>query len=181
MSKRQRVTGNVVLCDDNESITTETDQVQSRIRRRAFELSLNRGHAGREVDDWLTAESEVIVSPPVEVAEKAGEFIVRMAAPGIDPKHLIVLATREQVLVKSDFRHDHEPDAQIHSCEFKSTLLFRAIPFPEPIELKSVKTELNDGMLRITARREGIASTAAKPPKPAKKTSAVAKARKAKS
>jgi HSP20 family molecular chaperone IbpA len=156
------------------------DHVQSRIRQRAFELSLNRNHAGREVDDWLTAESEVIVSPPVEVAEKAGEYIVRMAAPGIDPKHLTVIATREQVLVKADFRHDHEPDAQIHSCEFKSTMLFRGILFPEPIELRTLKTDLTDGMLRITARREGIVVAAAKSPKPLKKTSAVAKARKAK-
>ncbi len=174
------MTGHVVLCDGNESITNELEQVQSRIRQRAFELSRNRNHTGREVDDWLTAESEVIMSPPVEVSEKAGEYILRVAAPGIDPKHLVVMATPEQVLVKSDFRHDHEPDAQIHSCEFRSTLLFRAIPFPERIELKSLKVDLNDGMLRITARRESVISVAAKPPRPVKKTSAAAKARKAK-
>src|ERR1043166_1132070 len=102
MSKRQRVTGSVVLCDDEKPIAAEVDEVQSRIRQRAFEISLDRNHAGREVDDWHTAESEVIVSPPVEVAQRDGEFIIRIAASGVDSRNLTILATRDRLLVKSD-------------------------------------------------------------------------------
>src|SRR5437660_4447250 len=143
MSKRQRVAGNVVVCDDEQTIAKEMDEVQSKIRQRAFEISLDRNHAGREVDDWLAAESEVIVSPPVEVAQKDGEFIIVMAVPGIDLHNLTILATRDQILVKSNFRHDHEPDAEIHSCEFKSVMMLRSVRFPQAIDVRSLKTELN--------------------------------------
>jgi HSP20 family molecular chaperone IbpA len=174
MSKRQRAIGNVVLCENEQPLTGETDVVQERIRARAFEISLKRGHAGREVDDWLTAESDVIMSPPVEVAEKGGALIVRMPAAGVDPKELTIMATRDRLLVKADFRHDHEPDAEIHSCEFKSIMLFRSIPLPKPIDLAGLGIRLDDGILRITARCEGAKSVAVMP-KPARKKVAAKK------
>ena len=167
MSKRQRV-GKVVLCDNEEPITSEKDGVQARIRDRAFEISLNRGHAGREIDDWLSAESDVIMSPPVEVAEKGGAFIVRMPAPGVASKELTIMASRDGLLIKGDFRHDHEPGAEIHLCEFKSLMLFRSVDFPGPVDIRSLSVELDDGMLRITARREGSAHEEPKK-KPARK------------
>jgi HSP20 family molecular chaperone IbpA len=178
MSKRQVVSGNVVLCDNEQPIVTEVDEVQSRIRQRAFEISLTRSHAKREIDDWLVAESEVIVSPPVEVAEKKGLFIISIAAPGIDAENLTVMATRDQILVKADFRHNHEPEAQIHSCDFRSTMMFRSVRLPEPIDLRSLKTKLTDGVLRITAQREGAVE--APKTRPARKASSAAKPRKSK-
>jgi HSP20 family molecular chaperone IbpA len=177
MSKQQRTAGNLVLCNVEQPIVLEVDEVQSRIRQRAFELSVDRNHAGRELADWLAAESEVIVSPPVEVAERAGEFIIRIAASGIDPNDLTLMATRDRILVKSEFRHEHEPDAEIHSCEFKSTTLFRSIRLPHPIDLRSIKTELLDGILKITAKREGATPEVTKP-KPRKRTQPTAKSRK---
>jgi HSP20 family molecular chaperone IbpA len=172
MSKRLRNVGNVVVCPSEEPIAHEKNEVQARIRQRAFEISLNRGHAGREIDDWLSAESEVIMSPPVEIAEKDGTFILRMAAPGIDPAELTILTTRNRLLVKADFRHDHESGAAIHSCEFKSLTLFRSIDFPGPIDVRSLGSELDDGMLRVTARRQGMAEAPAPKKKPARKAAA---------
>jgi HSP20 family molecular chaperone IbpA len=177
MSKRQRQVGHVVICPSEEPIAHEKNEVQARIRQRAFEISLNRGHAGREIDDWLSAESDVIMSPPVEIAEKDGTFILRMAAPGIDPTELTILTTRNRMLVKAEFRHDHEPGAAIHSCEFKSLTLFRAVDFPGPIEVRSLGSELDDGILRVTARRQGIVEETPKK-KPAPKVAARKKTRK---
>src|SRR5215831_12081756 len=168
MSKRQRVAGSLVLCDDDQTIKVEVDEVQKKIRQRAFEISKSRNHVAREVDDWLAAESEVVVSPPVEVAQRGDEFIIRMPAAGIDPEHLTIMATSERILVKADFRHEHEEDAAIHICEFKSTMLFRSLRFPEIVDLRSLKTEVKDGLLRITALREGAsASVKTGPPRKA--------------
>src|SRR5579884_1926704 len=97
MSKRQQGNGNIVLCDDEQPIVSEMDDVQAKIRQRAFEISLNRNHAGREINDWLAAEAEVIVSPPAELAQKGDEFIVRMAASGIDANGLTIMETRNQL------------------------------------------------------------------------------------
>lgn len=174
MSKRLHKVGKVVVCPSDEPIAHEKNEVQARIRQRAFEISMNRGHAGREIDDWLSAEADVIMTPPVEIAEKDGTFIMRIAAPGIDPAELTILTTRNRMLVKAEFRHDHEPDASIHSCEFKSLTLFRAVDLPGPIEVRSVGSELEDGILRVTAKREGVAVEAPKK-KPARKAAATTK------
>ncbi len=155
MSKRQRSTSNVVLCDNEEPISSALDEVRNRIRERAFQISLNGNHAGREMDDWLSAESEVMISPPVEIAEKDDLLVVTLPAAGIDKKDLKVFATRDRILVKADLRHDHEPEAQIHICEFRSKTLFRPIRLPIAIDLGTISTQIDEGMLRITARREG--------------------------
>ena len=70
MSKRIAV--KLVVLEDPTVIKAESEQVQARIRQRAFEISANRGYAGREVEDWLAAESEVISVPPLELAERNG-------------------------------------------------------------------------------------------------------------
>ena len=175
MTKQQRAAANIVVCDNEDPIRAEEDQIQARIRERAFEISLERSHAGREIDDWLLAESEVVMSPPVEVAERDGSIIVRMLAAGVDPQNLTIMATRDRILIKADFRHDHESDAQIHACEFRSTMLFRTVYFPHPIDARSLHAQITDGMLRITARIEGSAVEEPAPKKPIRKAAAPAK------
>jgi len=166
MSKRQRSIGNLVVCETAETLTSEADEIRDRIRQRAFEISLDRGHAGRELEDWLSAESELLMSPPAEVSEKDGSFLIRMAAVGIDVKDLRVFATSDQALVKAEFRHEHEPGAKIHSCDFRSAMLFRSIRFPASIDLATLKIELKAGMLLVTARRADVE----KPRKTAKRS-----------
>ena len=50
----------LVVLENDDRISAETEEIQNRIRERAFQLSQEREHAGREMDDWLTAESEII-------------------------------------------------------------------------------------------------------------------------
>src|SRR5438552_9113272 len=49
----------LVVLENDDLIASETEELQERVRDRAYELSQLRGHSGREVDDWLTAESEI--------------------------------------------------------------------------------------------------------------------------
>ena len=170
MKRQVKSVGNVVFLENNDPISAETEQIQSRIRQRAYELSQERGHAGREVDDWCSAESEIISVPPVEVVEKNGEYHVQLAVAGIRPEAVTVMASIDQMLVKCDSRHDHDPDAgTIHVCDFKSATVFRSIRFPHPIDPKSVETELRDGILHVVAAREGVAQASRKRP-PARKS-----------
>ena len=78
MKRATKSATKLVVLDNNDPISKETEQLQSRIRDRAYQLSQERGHAGREVDDWLTAESEIIAVPPAELIEKDGTFEVKL-------------------------------------------------------------------------------------------------------
>src|SRR5262245_62576764 len=98
MSKRAS-SGKLVVREDPEQIIAENEEVQARIRQRAYEISVSRGHAGREMEDWLAAESEIISVPPVELAEKEGAFLVRVPVAGVEPADIEVLTTSDQVLM----------------------------------------------------------------------------------
>jgi len=144
--------------EDPNQIMAENEQVYERIRQRAYEISQRRGHVGREVEDWLAAESEIISVPPVELCEKEDAFLVTVPVAGVEPQDIEVLTTSDQVLIKAG-SHRHEPEsAVIHVCEFKAAPLFRCLKFPEAIDTKSLKIESQNGLLTITAPKAAAAS-----------------------
>src|SRR5262245_5675630 len=159
MKRQGKSVGTLQIVENGDPIWAETEQIQSRIRDRAYEISKMRGHAGREVEDWLSAESEVISVPPMHIIEQNEVFQVKMAAAGIDPATVSVMASPEQVLVKCDLNHTHDEESGIvHSCDFKSATLFRAFNFPNAIDVQSIKVDFEGGILRISAAKAGTAS-----------------------
>jgi HSP20 family protein len=158
MKRQAKSAGKVMLLENNDVITAQTEEIQNRIRARAYELSQMRGHAGREMDDWLSAESDIISVPPMDIVERNGTFTVQIAAPGVDPTDIQIMATSDQMLVKCVQQHSHQEDAGIlHLCDFKSATVFRSFRFPQRVDLGSVNIDLADGILRITAAKEGYA------------------------
>jgi HSP20 family molecular chaperone IbpA len=155
MKRQRKQTGSVVLLENNDAIAAQTEEIQNRIRARAYELSQMRGHPAREMDDWLSAESDVISVPPMHIVEKDGQFQVQIAVPGIDPTDVQIMATADQMLVKCVRKHSHDDTGILHLCDFKSATVFRSFQLPQPIDLGSLQIDLADGMLRITAAREG--------------------------
>jgi HSP20 family molecular chaperone IbpA len=174
MKRPPKSAGKLVVFENSDPIQAETAEVQNRIRERAYELSQTRGHAGRQVEDWLSAESEIISVPPAEMIERNGEYQVQLAVAGIDPDDVNVMASTDQVLVKCECRHDHGPDLGIvHFCDFKSATVFRSLYFPEPVDLASLKVQFDGGMLQITAAKEGaVPAPKRQPRKPAARKSA---------
>ena len=154
MKRATKRAAKLILLENNDLISFETEQLQDRIRGRAYELSQQRGHPGREIDDWLTAESEIVSVPPAELIEKKRAFQVTFGILGINLQDMQVMASTDQVLVKADYRHHREAeDGIVHLCDFKSATLFRSVRFPERIELNSLDVDVQDGFLRITASK----------------------------
>jgi HSP20 family molecular chaperone IbpA len=160
MKRERKPSAKLVVLENDDLISSETEQLQKRVRGRAYELSQQRGHAGREVDDWLTAESEIISVPPAELIEKNGMFQVTFAILGINLQDVQVMASADQVLVRGDYRHHREAeDGIVHLCDFKSATLFRSVRFPEPIDVNSVDVQVEDGIVRITASKASATQT----------------------
>src|SRR6266850_2827062 len=146
MKRQTKSAGKLVVLRNNDPISAETREIQSRIRERAYELSRSRGHSGREVEDWLSAESEIISVPPAELIEKDGAFQVQLAVAGINADDVYVMATPDQILIKCEFNHNHDSGI-VHLCDFKSATVFRTVHFPQPIDSESMKIEFQDGIL----------------------------------
>jgi HSP20 family protein len=142
-----------VAVQKSDSIWDQIQRMEDRILRRAYEIFSGNGYlTGRDLDDWLTAERELVWKPAIKLKEKDNQFELQIAVAGVDPRDLKVEVTPEEVLVKGESRTEKkEEKGEIHTSEFQSGSLFRSIHFPVRIDPDKVKAELKNGLLTITA------------------------------
>ena len=137
----------------SKSIFDEIDRMQDRVVRRAYDIfSSNGGIFGRDIEDWLQAERELVWKPAIELEEKDDEFRLQIATPGVDPKDIDIEVTPEDILVKAEVHHEHKAKkGEVYACEFASGNLFRSIHLPKRIDPDKVKAEFKNGMLSLKA------------------------------
>jgi HSP20 family protein len=136
-----------------QSIFDEMEKMRDRIMRRAYEIFEGNGHSfGKDLDDWLKAERELLRKPAIELREKDDEFLIDVAVPGIEAKDLDIEVTPEDLLVKGETHHEHkEEKGKVHTSEFESGSVFRTIHFPKKIDPDKVKAEFKNGVLHLKA------------------------------
>ena len=89
-----------VAVQKKESVWDQLQKIEARIMQRAFDIFRDNGSAlGKDLDNWLAAERELIWKPAIELTEKDNQFEIRVAVAGIDPKDLNVEVTSEGLLV----------------------------------------------------------------------------------
>jgi HSP20 family protein len=141
-----------VAVKKTESFWDEIQKMEERVMRRAYDISQDNGSFGRDLDNWLEAERELVRKPAIELAEKDDQFEIKVAVSGIDPKDLKVEVTAEDLLVKGETRTEKkEEKCEVYTSEFESGSLFRSIHLPKKVDPNKVKAELKNGLLTVTA------------------------------
>jgi HSP20 family protein len=137
----------------SKSVFDEVGRMHDRIMRRAYEIfTSNGGFFGKDIDDWMQAERELVWKPAIELTEKDDAFRLELAAPGVDPKILNIEVTPEDILIRADVHHEHRKDkGEVYACEFAHGNLFRSIHLPRKIDPEKVKAEFKNGLLRLNA------------------------------
>lgn len=135
-----------------DSIVQDIESVRGTVTARAHQLFRERGgELGRALDDWLSAERELVWRPAVELSERDHELCLELATAGVDGKDLDVRVTRDDVVVSAPTQHGHaDPHAKVHVCEFRRGRLFRSVHFPRPVDPAQARAEYRNGLLRIT-------------------------------
>ncbi len=135
-----------------DDVRAEYDRIVAPVRQRAYELFLRRGGGfGRDLDDWLEAERELIGVPRVDLGETNGEFVMQVGVPGFNAGQIDICASDSELLVFADaYRHRLEEGALLHLSELSRDCAVRMITFPKTIEPEKVKAELRDGLLRVS-------------------------------
>jgi HSP20 family protein len=152
MAKPQDQSDQEIQVKKPSSILQELTELHETISRRAYELFQNGGLFSGPLADWFRAEREIVWRPPIELRQKDGQFELEAAVAGVDPKTLDVQVTPEDVLITaSEERRREEDKGTVHVSEFESGRLFRSVHLPERIDPDSVKAELRNGLLRLTA------------------------------
>ena len=123
-----------------DSIFEEIERMQRRIENRAYELFESRGcELGRDMEDWLAAERELVWSPPISMEEGDGEITIELT-----PQDLLVEAEAHEQKEKGRGR--------TRAKTVRTAKLFRSVHFPRAIDPDSAEAELRNGVLRLTAK-----------------------------
>jgi HSP20 family protein len=121
--------------------------------RRAYDIFERNGHSfGQELDNWLTAERELIWRPAIELRETDGEFVLEAAISGVDPKDIDIEVTSDDIVLKAETKREHiEKQGTLHISEFELGKMFRSVHLPRKINTDKVNAEFKNGLLRLTA------------------------------
>ncbi|MBV6520379.1 MAG: hypothetical protein MNPFHGCM_00485 [Gemmatimonadaceae bacterium] len=133
------------------------------VRQRAFELFKGRGGGlGRDLDDWVAAEREVLGWPAAALKERDGTYEMEIALPGFTPGEVEVTASPNEVIVHAatKTRKKHESENVLWT-EFGSNDVYRRFGFPDGIDTAGVTADFDGGLLRVKAPKPGDGEAAA--------------------
>jgi len=137
----------------SDSFWDQIQQMEDRIMKRAEDIFRRNGSPfGKDLENWLAAEKELVWKPAVELKENSDAYELRADVAGIDPKDLQVEVTAEDLLVKGETRREEKrEEGKTYISEFQTGSLFRSIHFPRKVNPDRVKAELKNGVLTVTA------------------------------
>jgi HSP20 family protein len=129
-----------------------TREINELIARRAYELFESRGFEhGKDWEDWLCAQSEILVYVPVDIEETDTGFAIRADVPGfgeqdlqvrIAPRALCITGKRQEAL--------DQKEGETASSERHANQIFCVLDLPHEIDPDRVDATLNDGALVVT-------------------------------
>jgi HSP20 family protein len=132
-------------------LSKRIQKLYDSIARRAFEIFENNGRVpGRELDDWLRAESELLHPMHIHLTESNEGFTVRAEVPGFKAEELEVSldGSRLTITGKRESRAEWR-DQRAILREHCSDQVLRAIDLPAPVDAERVNATLQDGVLTL--------------------------------
>jgi HSP20 family protein len=136
---------------ETESLLNRMEEIHQEIARRAYELFEERGREeGRDHEDWLRAESELLTPIPVEMIETTSQLRLSIGVDGFSEKELELSVEPRRLFISGKKEEARDADAEAEKeAEYRSTMFFRALDLPVPVDAEKAKASLKDGSLTI--------------------------------
>ena len=136
-------------------------QTYDSIARRAFEIFDNNGRwFGRELDDWLRAESEILQPVHLDVAETDEALSVRAEVPGFATNELDIHVEPRRLTIagKHESKEETTKGKTIYS-ERRAQEILRSFDLPAEVDTSKATATLKDGILNIALPKAAQAKT----------------------
>jgi HSP20 family protein len=132
-------------------LLTRVQRLRDSVARRAFEISESRGRAfGRDLENWLEAESELLHPVHVDVAESDEGLTIRAEVPGFKAEQLEVgVEPRRVTIAGKRETHAERKDEKTIYKEHCSDRILRVIELPAEVVAGKVAASLSDGVLEL--------------------------------
>jgi HSP20 family protein len=135
----------------SETIFEQIRETANSVARRAFELFEKRGREfGKDLEDWLKAESELLRRVPVEVKETDDQLEIRAEVPGFKADELKVFVEPNRLTISGEAEQSsEEKSGNTLYTEWRSQKVFRALDLPRQVKTEGAKATLKDGILNL--------------------------------
>jgi len=132
-------------------------EIYSRTAARAYEIYEGRGRAhGRDAEDWLLAESEILQKVPAEITETETQLAVRAGVPGFGEDELEVRVVPRSVCIIGKKQEAEEgTEEKPAGSERRPNRIFRVLDLPCEIDPSRVVASLSDSLLDIKLVKVG--------------------------
>jgi type II secretory pathway predicted ATPase ExeA/HSP20 family molecular chaperone IbpA len=133
-------------------------EINDLIARRAYELFESTGFThGHAREDWLRAESEILLNVSVDVKETETELTVRADVPGFGERDLEVRVAPRSLCItgKRQESSDQKEGKNVYS-ERRATQIFRVLELPSQIDPDRMNATVSDGILDIKLSKVGL-------------------------
>ncbi len=137
------------------------NQLYDSIEKRAFEIFDRNGRwFGRDLSDWLQAESELLHPVHLEISETDGALNVRAEVPGFEAKELDIRVEPRELTIsgKHETKEETKKGKTIYSERCANEIL-RCVELPAEIDSSKVSATLKDGILSIELPKVAAAKT----------------------
>jgi HSP20 family protein len=97
-------------------------------------------------------------TPPVDLFETAGAFVLTAEVPGLTRQQVDIQAEETRVIIRGERASGpdtHVACEQYHRVERGHGRFSRAFVLPEPIDVDAVTADLKDGLLTVTIPKAG--------------------------
>jgi len=141
-----------------EKLVSRMKEVSEAIAKRAYDFFEQHGRElGRDVDDWLHAELELLKPVPTEITEDDRELRVRAELPGFSAKDIQVSVEPQRVIISGKLEKTDEQKAErTVYTERRSNEIFRAIELPVEIDPAKAVAMVKDGVLELSLAKAVI-------------------------
>ena len=140
-----------------EPLTDRVREIQERIGQRAYELFEERGHEhGNDLDDWLQAESEILLPIAVKTYEFEDTFITHAQVPVLTADEIQVSVEQRRIVIA-----DKDRPASLDAEDANRTKrLLCTVVLPDRVDWTSAAMSFKDGVLEVEVPKLSMASNA---------------------
>lgn len=120
---------------------------------------------GKDWMDSVFSDRPGISTPAVNVKETNDDFMIEVAAPGLDKKDFKVDVDNNMLTISSEkeFKNEEKEDGRYMRREFSYTSFNRSFSLPDAVDAEKINAKHKDGILMITIPKKDEAKR--KPPK----------------
>jgi HSP20 family protein len=145
----------------NISLFDQMGETFNALTRRAYQIFESNGRAfGRDLENWLQAEKELLHHVPVNVAESDEAFEVRAEIPGFNEKEIeLGVESRRLTITGKRETKKEEKKGKTLWVESSSDQILRVVDLPAEIATDKVTATLRNGVLELSLPKAAKAQT----------------------